>query len=56
MPAVRLVKDYKPFVVGDINIAVRKGEGSVLARLNAAIAKFKQDGTLARILAKWDLS
>jgi len=55
MPAVRLVKDYKPFVVGNVNIAVRKDETPILARLNAAIARFKQDGTLAKIMEKWNL-
>ena len=55
MPAVRLEKGYKPFVVGTISIAVRKDEGPLLARMNADIARFKQDGTLAKILDKWNL-
>ena len=55
MPAVRLARDYRPFVVGPINIAVRKDEGPLLAKLDATLARFKQDGTLARIMAKWNL-
>lgn len=52
---VRLLKDYKPFVVGTINVAVRKGQTALLERMNTSIAKFKNDGTLLKILAKWDL-
>jgi len=55
MPAVRLVKEYQPFVVGNINIAVRKDEPALLEHMNADIARFKQDGTLAKILEKWNL-
>ena len=55
MPRVRLVKEYHPYVVGPINIAVRKDETGLLAEFNASIAKFKRDGTLKAILAKWNL-
>ncbi len=55
IPRVRLVKEYHPYVIGPINIAVRKDEPGLLAKFNASIAKFKQDGTLKAILAKWDL-
>lgn len=55
MPAVRLVQDYKPFVVGAINIAVRKDEGALLTKLDATLEQFKKDGTLDKILAKWNL-
>ena len=55
MPAVRLAPDYQPFVVGPVNIAVRKNEGPLLTKLDATLTRFKQDGTLARILMKWNL-
>ena len=55
MPQVRLVKEYQPYVVGPINIAVRKDEPALLQKLNASIAKFKSDGTLKAILQKWNL-
>lgn len=55
MPAARLVKEYQPFVVGTISIAVRKDEAPLLDKMNADIARFKQDGTLAKILEKWNL-
>lgn len=54
-PKVRLVSEYKPFVVGPVNIGVRKGQEALVTRMNATIARFKSDGTLARILAKWNL-
>ncbi|MDA9404420.1 ABC transporter substrate-binding protein [Bradyrhizobium sp. CCBAU 45389] len=54
-PKVRLVGEYKPFVVGPVNIGVRKGQEALVTRMNATIAKFKSDGTLAKILAKWNL-
>jgi polar amino acid transport system substrate-binding protein len=54
-PQVRLLSEYKPFVIGPVNIAVRKGQGDLLARMNGSIAKFKSNGTLARILNKWNL-
>jgi len=55
MTGLRLVKEYKPYVVGTVNIAVRKDEPKLLERLNAALARFKQDGTLAKIMEKWNL-
>jgi len=52
---VRLVKDHKPTVPVSIGMAVRKGDKVTLDKLNASIAKFKSDGTLDAILAKWAL-
>jgi polar amino acid transport system substrate-binding protein len=34
-------------------LAVKKGDSETLAKLNAAIDKLRQDGTLRTILAKW---
>ena len=33
--------------------SVRKGDGDLLRRINASLAKLKQNGTLARILDKY---
>lgn len=55
MPAVRLVQGYHSLVTGPINIAVRKDEVPLLKKLDATLERFKQDGTLTKILAKWNL-
>jgi polar amino acid transport system substrate-binding protein len=55
-PQVRLVKSYEPTISGSAGIGVRKGETELLKKVNAALAKFKTDGTLAKILAKWGLA
>lgn len=52
---VRLVKDHKPTVQVNIGMAVRKGDDTLRAKLNASLAKLKDDGTLDGILAKWGL-
>jgi polar amino acid transport system substrate-binding protein len=54
-PDTRLAKNYKPAVVGSIGIAVRKGDKVMLDKVNASLRKFKTDGTLDRILARWNL-
>lgn len=53
--AVKLAKDYQPTNVGDVCLVVRKGDAEMLARVNKGIAAIKADGTLARIVKKWDL-
>ena len=54
-PQVRLVRSYKPSVVGSVGIGVRKNEPELLGKINASLAKLKADGTLNKILAKWGL-
>lgn len=54
-PEVRLVKSYKPQVVGSIGIGVRKTDKELLAKINKSLAKLKADGTTDRILADWKL-
>jgi polar amino acid transport system substrate-binding protein len=54
-PNVRLVPEYKPLYTGSVAIAVRKDEGPLLAKINAAMKKFDADGTKAQILKKWGL-
>jgi polar amino acid transport system substrate-binding protein len=54
-PDVRLVTGYKPMVVGSVGIAVRKTDQELLKRVNAGLAKIKENGTLKQILTKWGL-
>jgi len=54
-PESRLAKNYKAAVVGSVGIAVRKGDKATLDKVNAALRKFKTDGTIDRILARWNL-
>jgi polar amino acid transport system substrate-binding protein len=52
---VKLVATYKPVNVGDVCLVVRKGDAEMLARVNKGIAAIKADGTLAKIVKKWNL-
>lgn len=54
-PEVRLVKGYKPMVVGSVGIGVRKSDSELLRKIDASLAKLKQNGTVAKILTKWGL-
>jgi polar amino acid transport system substrate-binding protein len=53
---VRIVEGYKPLVLGDLALAVRKDDPELLGKVNASIAKFKQNGKLAAILTKYSLA
>ena len=50
---MRLVKGYKPMIVGSVGIGVRKSDQELLKRINASLAKLKADGAVKKILAKW---
>ncbi|AUX79588.1 ABC transporter substrate-binding protein [Sinorhizobium fredii] len=54
-PQLRLVNSYKPSVVGPINIAVEQGNVELLAKINASLARMKEDGRFDAILKKWGL-
>jgi polar amino acid transport system substrate-binding protein len=54
-PEVRLVDSYKPATVGTVAIGVRKGDQDLKAKINAALAKLKENGTVEKILSKWGL-
>ncbi|HEV7438453.1 MAG TPA: ABC transporter substrate-binding protein [Methylobacterium sp.] len=54
-PGVRMVEGFKPRVTASVGVALRKGDGDLLPRINAAIAKLKQNGGLKAILDKWGL-
>jgi polar amino acid transport system substrate-binding protein len=52
---VRLVDSYKPQVIGQVCLIMRKGDPQMLAQVNQGIARIKADGTLASIIGKWQL-
>lgn len=54
-PAVRLARDYKSQVVGSVGIGVRKGDVELLKKVDAALAKLRDDGSVAKILGKWGI-
>lgn len=54
-PETRLANNYKAAVVGSVGISVRKGDKTSLDKVNASLRKFKADGTIDRILARWNL-
>jgi polar amino acid transport system substrate-binding protein len=54
-PEVRLVDSYKPSTVGTVAIGVRKGDQELKAKINASLAKLKENGTVEKILSKWGL-
>ena len=54
-PDTRLAKNYKPKVIGSVGIGVRKGDKVNLDKINAALRKFRSDGTIDRILGQWNL-
>lgn len=54
-PQVRLVKSYKPTIIGSVGVGVRKSDGELLKKINTALAKLKADGSVDKILAKWGL-
>jgi polar amino acid transport system substrate-binding protein len=54
-PDVRLVTSFKPTIVGSIGIGVRKTDSELLGRINAALTKLANDGTVKQILGKWGL-
>lgn len=54
-PQARLVKEYKPTVVGSVGIGVRKSDQELLKKINTSLAKLQADGSIKKILAKWGL-
>ena len=54
-PEVRIVESYKPTIIGSVGIGVRKADQELLGKINASLAKLKQNGTVAKILDKWGL-
>ncbi|WP_396333219.1 ABC transporter substrate-binding protein [Burkholderia anthina] len=56
IPGVKLDPDYRPDKQWMVAGATQKGNATLLAAINDAISKMKQDGTLHAILAKWGVA
>ncbi len=52
---VKVSETYQPKMDGSVGIGVRKGEAELMAKINAGLAKMKQNGKLDEILKKWNL-
>jgi polar amino acid transport system substrate-binding protein len=52
---VRPVKSFKATSIQAIAIGVRKSDGELLSKIDAAIAKLNADGMVQQIIAKWGL-
>ncbi|WP_209011871.1 ABC transporter substrate-binding protein [Roseibium aggregatum] len=52
---VRMVEDYQPIDRGQVSLAVAKDNPELSKRLEASIAKFKENGELAKIFARYGL-
>ena len=55
-PKVKLSTTYVPVVMGDVCLVVRQGDTEKLEQINKGIAAIKADGTLQRIIEKWNLN
>lgn len=56
MAGTRVDDSYVPMRKFDIAIAVKKGNGDLLAKINEALTKMKADGSLEAILKKWHMA
>lgn len=52
---MHLVESYKPVIVRDVGLVVRKDDTERLKTLNASIKKLQDNGTIPAILKKWGL-
>ncbi len=54
IPNLRIVSSYQsPSPIPRVGIAVRKGEGELLDKINSSLAKLEADGTVKAIFAKY---
>jgi polar amino acid transport system substrate-binding protein len=51
----KLVPTYEPKMAGSVGIGVRKTDTELLKKINASLAKLQANGTLDKILVKWNL-
>lgn len=51
----KLVPTYEPKMTGSVGIGVRKTDVDLLKKINASLAKLQANGTVDKILAKWEL-
>lgn len=52
-PGLKIVEDDDAFASEEYAIAVKKGDSDLLNKINASIKKFKEDGTIDQISAKY---
>lgn len=52
---VKLVATYQPFYIGQVALAVKKGNAELLSKLNDGIKKIKDSGKLTELQTKWGL-
>lgn len=55
LKGMHVVETYQATKVSPVAFAVRKGNGPLLEKINAALTSMKQDGTLEKILNKWGI-
>ena len=53
-PHTRMVRSFTPTTIGSMGIGIRKGDAALLTKINASLEKLKQNGTIDRILARWE--
>jgi polar amino acid transport system substrate-binding protein len=51
----KLVPTYEPKMTGSVGIGVRKTDAELLKKINASLAKLNANGTVDKILVKWNL-
>jgi polar amino acid transport system substrate-binding protein len=51
----KLVPTYEPKMTGSVGIGVRKTDTELLKKINVSLAKLQANGTLDKILVKWNL-
>ena len=51
----KLVPTYEPKMAGSVGIGVRKSDTELLKKINASLAKLNANGSVDKILAKWNL-
>lgn len=52
---MHMVESYKPVIVRDVCLVVRKDDTELLATLNKSIDKLNKEGVIEKILNKWGL-
>jgi hypothetical protein len=54
LPGLRIVSSYQsPSPIPRVGIAVRKGDGELLGKINSSLAKLEAEGTVKAIFAKY---
>lgn len=54
-PELKLVESYQPEMVGQVGLAVNKGNSELLTTLNESLAHLEEQGKIDAIFAEWGL-